>query len=79
MIRSRVGGIPRFASNLFSPLSHSESGRVPIRICARLNIELRNWTSAVRFLSGYPRASRITTICPRVAHSNPHFGGRSFT
>jgi hypothetical protein len=35
------GEMPRLASNRFSPLNHSESGRVPIRICARLSIELR--------------------------------------
>ena len=61
------------------PLSHSESGRAPIRIWARLNIELRNRTSAPRFLSGCPRDSRSTTIWPLVAQSSPHFGGRSFT
>jgi hypothetical protein len=74
-----LGEMPRFASKRFSPLSHSESGRVPIRICARLSIELRNCTSATRFLSGCPRASRITITWPLVAQSKPHFGGRSFS
>jgi hypothetical protein len=77
--RSPVGGMPRFASKRFSPLSHSESGRAPIRICARLSIELKKRTSAARFRSGCPRASRFTMTWPLAAQSSPHFGGMSFT